>query len=50
MIILKREKLVEKKVHIIPMGNVVRVTISAISKDECKKLPKMIKEAIEEVK
>lgn len=41
-------KLVEKKVHIIPMGNVVRVTISAISKAECKKLPKMIKEAIEE--
>lgn len=40
------QKLVEKKVHIIPMGNVVRVTISAISKEECKKLPKMIKEAI----
>ena len=41
------EKLVKKKVHIIPMGNVVRVTISAISKEECKKLPKLIKEAME---
>lgn len=40
------QKLVEKKIHIIPMGNVIRVTISAISKDECKKLPKYIKEAI----
>ena len=41
------ERLVKRKVHIIPMGNVVRVTISAISKEECKKLPKMIKEAME---
>ena len=41
------ERLVRRKVHIIPMGNVVRVTISAISKEECKKLPKMIKEAME---
>ena len=39
--------LVQKKVHIIPMGNVVRVTVSAISKEECKKLPKLIKEAID---
>lgn len=42
------QKLVLKKVHIIPMGNVVRVTVSAISMDECKKLPKMILEAIKE--
>ncbi|MBQ3252958.1 MAG: aminotransferase class I/II-fold pyridoxal phosphate-dependent enzyme [Acholeplasmatales bacterium] len=44
------EILVSKKVHIIPMGNMVRVTIAAISLEECKKLPKMIKEAIEEAK
>ncbi len=41
------EYLVKKKIHIIPMGNVLRVTISAISLDECKMLPKMIKEAID---
>ena len=40
------KKLVENKIHIIPMGNVIRVTISAISKEECMKLPKYIKEAI----
>lgn len=40
------KKLVEKKIHIIPMGNVLRVTISAISIDDCKKLPKIIKEAM----
>jgi hypothetical protein len=28
------------------MGNVIRVTISAISIADCKKLPKLIKEAI----
>lgn len=39
--------LVDKKVHIIPMAGVVRVTISAISIDVCKKLPKLIKEAID---
>lgn len=39
--------LVKKKVHIIPMGKVVRVTISAIPVDVCKKLPKLIKEAID---
>ncbi len=41
------EYLVKKKIHIIPMGNVLRVTISAISLDECKMLPKLIKEAID---
>ena len=41
------ENLVKKKIHVIPMGNVIRVTISAISKNECKMLPKCIKEAIE---
>ncbi len=40
------KKLVEKKIHIIPMGNVVRVTISAISIEDCKKLPRLIKEAM----
>lgn len=39
-------KLVEKKVHVIPMGDMIRVTISAISKAECKMLPSLIKEAI----
>ena len=42
--------LVNKKVHIIPMGKVVRVTISAIPVDVCKKLPKLIKEAIDSLK
>jgi aromatic-amino-acid transaminase len=42
------ERLVKKKVHIIPMGNVIRVTISAITMEECIKLPKLIKEAIDE--
>ena len=41
------EYLVKKKIHIIPMGNVLRVTISAISVNECKMLPKLIKEAID---
>ena len=44
------EYLVKKKIHIIPMGKVLRVTISAIPLDVCKKLPKLIKEAIEETK
>ena len=39
--------LVKKKVHIIPMGKVVRVTISAIPVDVCKRLPSLIKEAID---
>ena len=41
------KKLVNKKIHIIPMGNVLRVTISAITISDCKYLPKMIKEAME---
>ena len=40
------KKLVEKKIHIIPMGNVLRVTISAITIEDCKKLPKIIKESM----
>ncbi len=39
--------LVKKKIHIIPMGKVVRVTLSAIPLDVCKRLPKIIKEAID---
>ncbi len=39
--------LVDKKIHIIPMDNVIRVTISAISIKDCKKLPILIKEAID---
>ena len=41
------EYLVNKKIHVIPMSGVVRVTISAITLDECKMLPKFIKEAID---
>lgn len=41
------KKLVEKKIHIIPMGNVLRVTISAITIAECAYLPKVIKECME---
>ncbi|MDE5856648.1 MAG: aminotransferase class I/II-fold pyridoxal phosphate-dependent enzyme [Anaeroplasmataceae bacterium] len=41
------QKLVERKIHIIPLGNVLRVTIAAISLEECKKLPKEIKQAID---
>ena len=41
------KKLVERKIHIIPMGNVLRVTISAISIKECKYLPHVIKECME---
>lgn len=44
------EYLVNKKVHIIPMDDVLRVTLSAITLDECKMLPKLIKEAIIAVK
>jgi len=44
------EYLVKRKVHIIPMGKVVRVTISAIPVDVCKRLPKLIKEAIDNTK
>lgn len=44
---LAYQRLVKEKIHIIPMGNVLRVTISAISKEECKMLPKKIKLAIE---
>ncbi len=40
------KRLVEKKIHIIPMGNVLRVTISAITIEDCKKLPKLIKESM----
>lgn len=43
------EYLVKKKVHIIPMGNVVRVTIAAITLAECRMLPKLIKEAIDNI-
>jgi aromatic-amino-acid transaminase len=42
--------LVKKKIHIIPMGKVVRVTISAIPLKDCKRLPALIKEAIDYTK
>lgn len=41
------KKLVEKKIHIIPMGNVLRVTLSAITIKECAYLPKIIKECMD---
>lgn len=40
------EKLKQRKIHVIPLGNVLRVTISAISLEDCKRLPKEIKECI----
>lgn len=40
------KRLVERKIHIIPMGNVLRVTIAAISVAECAYLPKIIKECM----
>ena len=42
--------LVKKKIHIIPMGKVLRVTISAIPVKDCIRLPKLIKEAIDATK
>ena len=41
------KKLTERKIHIIPMGNVLRVTISPITLAECKYLNKKIKECME---
>lgn len=35
--------LIKRDIHIIPLGNVLRVTIAAISLEECKLLPKQIK-------
>ena len=40
------KRLVKRNIHIIPMGNVLRVTISAISTSECKYLPRAIKECM----
>lgn len=40
------EKLVEKKIHIIPLEKCIRVTISAINLEICKSLPKYIKDAL----
>ena len=42
-------KLVERKIHIIPLDNVLRVTIAAISLEECKRLPREIKMATDNV-
>lgn len=42
------EKLVEKKIHIIPLNNSIRVTISAINLETCKRLPIYIKEVLNE--
>ncbi len=41
------KKLVDKKIHIIPMGNVLRVTLAAITIKECAYLPKVIKECMD---
>ncbi|MDE6047398.1 MAG: aminotransferase class I/II-fold pyridoxal phosphate-dependent enzyme, partial [Anaeroplasmataceae bacterium] len=41
------KRLVERKIHVIPLENVLRVTIAAISLEECKRLPKEIKKAID---
>lgn len=38
--------LVTKKVHVAPVGNAIRVAICSISKEHCKLLPKLIKEAL----
>ena len=43
------QRLVEKKIHVIPLENVLRITIAAISLEECKRLPKEIKLAIDGV-
>ena len=40
------KKLVEKKIHIIPLGNVLRVTLAAIPLEDCKKLPAIIKSVL----
>lgn len=40
------KKLVEKKIHIIPLGNVLRVTLAAIPLEDCKKLPVIIKSVL----
>lgn len=40
------EKLVKEKVHIIPFGKFLRVTIAAISLSECEKVPELIKKAL----
>ncbi|MCM1131572.1 MAG: aminotransferase class I/II-fold pyridoxal phosphate-dependent enzyme [Roseburia sp.] len=41
------KRLVERKIHIVPLDNVLRVTIAAISLEECRRLPKEIKVAID---
>lgn len=43
------QALVQKKIHVIPMGNVIRVTISAISLNDCERLPKIIKDVIDDI-
>lgn len=40
------ERLVQKKIHIIPLEKAIRVTIAAISLEECKKIPKAIFECL----
>ena len=41
-------KLIQKGIHVIPLDTVLRVTIAAITLENCKKLPKLIKEALTE--
>lgn len=43
------KKLVERKIHIIPLDKVLRVTIAAISLEDCRRLPKEIKKAIDAI-
>lgn len=40
------KKLVEKKIHIIPLGNVLRVTLAAIPLEDCRRLPAIIKSVL----
>lgn len=40
------ENLVRRKVYIVPMDSCLRVSISSLSVEECRKLPKIIKECL----
>lgn len=40
------EKLVKKDVHIIPLSNTIRVTLSSINLEECRRLPELIKSVL----
>ena len=44
------EYLVNKGVYIVPLNGALRVTIASISLENCRKLPAIIKEAMNNVK